>query len=144
MQVLLPNTSNSIQHHSFVCTQLNKYWPICQVGRVFANGPGDQDSMPGQVIPKTQKMVLDTSLLNPQHYKVCIKDKMEQFRERSCTLLNTSSLTIRWFSIIVEIFVDSGVLPLQRCSWCILQSQPTGLLWREMAQATYVLGHCTP
>ena len=32
--------------------------------RVFANGPGDQGSSPGQVIPKTQKMVSDASLLN--------------------------------------------------------------------------------
>ena len=30
---------------------------------MFANGPWDQGSIPGQVIPKTQKMVLDTSLL---------------------------------------------------------------------------------
>ena len=29
-----------------------------------ANGPGEQGSIPGQVIPKTQKMVLDASLLN--------------------------------------------------------------------------------
>ena len=28
---------------------------------VFANGPGDRSSIPGQVIPRTQKMVLDTS-----------------------------------------------------------------------------------
>ena len=41
--------------------------------RVFANGPGDLGSVPGRVIPKTQKMVLDTSLLNTQHYKVRIK-----------------------------------------------------------------------
>ena len=32
--------------------------------RVFANGPGDLGSTPGWVIPKTQKMVLDASLLN--------------------------------------------------------------------------------
>ncbi len=38
--------------------------------RVFANAPGDLGSIPGRVIPKTQKMVLDASLLNPQHYKV--------------------------------------------------------------------------
>ena len=31
--------------------------------RVFANGPGDQDSVPSRVIPKTQKMVLVASLL---------------------------------------------------------------------------------
>ena len=43
--------------------------------RVFANGPGDRGSIPGQVIPKTQKMVLDTTLLNTQHYKVRIKVK---------------------------------------------------------------------
>ena len=29
--------------------------------RVFANGPGDLDSIPGQVIPKAQKMVLDAT-----------------------------------------------------------------------------------
>ena len=45
--------------------------------RVFANGPGDLGSIPGRVIPKTQKMVLDASLLNTQHYKVRIKGKVE-------------------------------------------------------------------
>ena len=51
--------------------------------RVFANGPGDRDSIPGRVIPKTQKMVLDAALLTTQHYKVWIKDKVEQSREWS-------------------------------------------------------------
>ena len=32
--------------------------------RVFANGPGDLGAIPGTVIPKTLKLVLDTSLLN--------------------------------------------------------------------------------
>ena len=45
---------------------------------VFTNGPGDLRSIPGCVIPKTQKMVLDASLLNIQHYKVQIKGKVEQ------------------------------------------------------------------
>ena len=49
----------------------------------FANGLGDQGSIPGRVIPKTQKIILDASLLNTQHYKVRIKGKVEQFRERS-------------------------------------------------------------
>ena len=49
--------------------------------RVFANGPGDLGSIPGRVIPKTQQMVLDASLLNTQHYKVRIKGKVEQSRE---------------------------------------------------------------
>ena len=43
---------------------------IVQVGRVFANCLRDLGSIPGYVIPKTLKMVLDTSLLNTQHYKV--------------------------------------------------------------------------
>ena len=54
--------------------------------RAFANGPGDWGSIPGRVIPKTQKMVLDAPLLNTQHYIVWIKGKMEQFRERGCAL----------------------------------------------------------
>ena len=33
------------------------------MSRVFANGPGDQGSVPGRVIPKTQKTVLDTICL---------------------------------------------------------------------------------
>ena len=32
--------------------------------RVFANGPGDLGLIPGRVIPKTLKMVLDASLLS--------------------------------------------------------------------------------
>ncbi len=32
--------------------------------------------IPGRVIPKTQKMLLDAALLNTQHYKVKIKSKV--------------------------------------------------------------------
>ena len=42
---------------------------------MFANGPGDLGSIPGRVILKTFKMVLDTSLLNTQQYKVRIEGK---------------------------------------------------------------------
>ena len=47
------------------------------VGRVFANYPGDLDSIPGRVIPKTLEMVIDNSLFNTQQYKVRIKGKVE-------------------------------------------------------------------
>ena len=40
---------------------------------VFANGLGDQGSIPSQVIPETQKMVLDATFLSTQHYKLRIK-----------------------------------------------------------------------
>ena len=58
------------------------------MNRVFANGLGDWGSIPGQVIPKTLKMVLDTALLNIQYYKVRIKCK--QSKEWSSTLPYTS------------------------------------------------------
>ena len=49
-----------------------------------------QGSIPGCVIPKTLKMVLDTSLLNTQQYKVRIEGKVEQSREESSALPYTS------------------------------------------------------
>ena len=58
--------------------------------RVFVNGLGDLGSIPSRVIPKTQKMVLDAILLNTRHYKVRIKSKVEQYRERSSALPYTS------------------------------------------------------
>ena len=60
------------------------------MSRVFANGLGDQGSIPGWIIPKTQKMVLDAALLNTQDYKVRIKGKVEQSREWSSALPYTS------------------------------------------------------
>ena len=56
------------------------------VGRVFANGPEDLGSIPDHVILKTLKIILDTYLLNTQQFKVCIKGKVEQSRERSSAL----------------------------------------------------------
>ena len=60
------------------------------MNRVFANGPGDRALIPGRVIPKTQKMIRYAALLNTQHYKVRIKGKVEQSRERISTLSYTS------------------------------------------------------
>ena len=37
-------------------------------------------------LPKTLKMLFDSSLLNTQHYKVRIKGKVEQSRERNSAL----------------------------------------------------------
>ena len=62
------------------------------VGRMFANESGDFGSIPGRLIPKTLKMVLDTSLFNTQQYKVRIKCKVEQSRKRSSALTYTSVL----------------------------------------------------
>ena len=60
----------------------------CQVGWVFTHGQGDQGSIPGRILPKTQ--ILDTSFLKIQHYKVHINGKVEQSRECNGALPNTS------------------------------------------------------
>ena len=57
---------------------------------VFANGPGHLGSFQGRIITKTQKMVLNSVLLNTQRYKKRIKGKVEQSRERSSGLSYTS------------------------------------------------------
>ena len=54
--------------------------------RVFANGRETWIQSRGQVISKTQKMVLDATLIKTQHYKVRIKGKVEQSKERSSDL----------------------------------------------------------
>ena len=49
---------------------------IAEIGlmsRVFVNVPRDRGSIPGRIIPKTQKMVLDATWLNTQHYNVRVK-----------------------------------------------------------------------
>ena len=81
----MPGLSSRL--HYLLITASTKHIPDIGLGvRVFANGPGDLGSIPGRVIPKTQKMVLDASLLNTQHYKVRIKGKVEQSRERISAL----------------------------------------------------------
>ena len=61
-------------------------WLISLVGRVFDNGSGDLGSILYRVISKTLKIVLDSSLLNTQQYKVHIEGKVRQSRERSSAL----------------------------------------------------------
>ena len=57
---------------------------------MFTNRPGHLGSIAGYVIPKTLKIVPDISLLNTQQYKVPIKGKVVQCRERSNALPYTS------------------------------------------------------
>ena len=53
---------------TFYCQNFWQYF-------AFGNGPEDQGSISGRVIPKTLKMVLDISLLNILIYKVQMKGK---------------------------------------------------------------------
>ena len=66
------------------------YRPIGVVSRVFAKGAGNWGSKPGRAILKTQKMVPDVALLNTHHYKVQIKNKVEQSLKRSNAIAYTS------------------------------------------------------
>ena len=84
--VLFSNSFFGTQLHDIKYSYLLYHQLIDQVSKMFTNKLGDQGSIPGRVIPKTLKMVLDTSLLNTQQYKVCIKGKVEQSKERSSTL----------------------------------------------------------
>ena len=60
------------------------------MSKVYVNGLGDWGSIPGQVMSKTQKMVIDSTLLSTQHNKVRIKGKVEQSWEWSSALPYTS------------------------------------------------------
>ena len=61
------NSQHTIRHvnlaRGLFLNELMLHRSIGLVGRVFANGQRDQDSIPGRVIPKTQKMLLDAALL---------------------------------------------------------------------------------
>ena len=82
MKVCLFQGLRIFRYIFIVCSNFQVLTPdIGLAVRVFANGLGDLGSIPGRVIPKTQKMVLDACLLNTQHYKVRIKGKVEQSRE---------------------------------------------------------------
>ena len=65
--------------------QINSFFYVF-FSLVFTNGPGDLGSIPGHLIPKTLKMVLDTALLNTQQYKVRIKGKVEKSMEKCSSL----------------------------------------------------------
>ena len=66
------------------------------MGWVFTNDPVDKGSIPDQVISMTQKIVLDTSLLNTQHYKVGIKGKKWSNPGKGVAPLPTPQYSTYW------------------------------------------------
>ena len=93
---------------SILSLSLSLSLSLLLVGRVFANGQGDLGSIPGSVIPKTLKMVLDTSLFNNQRYKVRIQGKVDQSRERSSALDCGRQLTIYIYIYIPRLMKQWG------------------------------------
>ena len=76
------------------------------MGRVFANGLGDLGSIPGCVIPKTLKTVLDTPLLNTQQIRYVSRVKWSNPEKRVATLSYTSVWYLLKRSLLVA--VDYG------------------------------------
>ena len=73
-----------IQIYIYILKYKNR--AIGLMSRVFANGPEDWGSIPGRVVPKTQKIVLDAALFKTQR----IKGKVDQSTEWSSILPYTS------------------------------------------------------
>ena len=66
-QLVFPTHNNIHKYiyiYIYIHTHTHTHIYIHIVDRVFANGPGDWGSIPGRVIAKTKKMILDTALLN--------------------------------------------------------------------------------
>ena len=83
--IMLSIKQEGIKYHFLRLWYDSTYYAIWIMVRVFANGLGDWVSIPGQVIPKTKKLVLDALKLNTQHNKVD-QGQVEQSRERSNAL----------------------------------------------------------
>ena len=75
-------TSDAYILFYYICSKVSPDFDM--MVRVFANGPGDLGSIPSRVKPKTQKMVLDASLI--KYYMLRIKGKVEKSRESSSAL----------------------------------------------------------
>ena len=63
-------------------TNIFSYIYINLVGRAFANGPGDRVRSLVESYQRLKTMVFDVAMLNTQHYKVQIKGKVEQSKEK--------------------------------------------------------------
>ena len=87
------------------------------VGIVFANWLWHLGSIPGWIIRKTFKMVLDTSLLNTRQYKVRIKGKVEQSRERSSATLHFGVVAIEKGAFWSPSSTVTNLLTLLMLNW---------------------------
>ena len=73
--------------------------------------PVDRGSILGLVIPKTQKMVPDASLLNTQRYKIRIKAKVEQRPSLHHGVVAIEKGAFRSPSIMVTNFTFTFMVP---------------------------------
>ena len=90
--------------------------------RLLANDLGERASIPGQVLPKTQKMVLDSALLNTRHYKVRVKRSNPEKRI-SHTGIGQNDENFKFISIWLIRMIAihpyrSGIVQLPSYSFC--------------------------
>ena len=128
-QVLLCITNNLIKPLSFVYTQLNDQTVLFQtiqfsISHLFACSLNITRFYlryrldPIRCYHSEPKLTWDWwQLRGNLHYP-----KLYHYR----------SLIIRLFIVISRILLGGSVTPLQRCSWCILQLQLGGLLFRRV------------
>ena len=80
------NILNFQESTAILNAHTKKVWKLIVCTSYFFCELEDWGSIPGGVIPKTQKIILNAALLSTQYYKVRIKGKVEQSRERSSVL----------------------------------------------------------
>ena len=73
-------------------------------------GPGDRGLIPGRVIPKNQKIVLDAALLSTQHYKVRTKSKVKQSWKLSSALGSLSTKVANLQHIFTNVCRTDAIL----------------------------------
>ena len=64
MKVDVPLNKRNQTIYIYIYIYMYIYIYIGLMSRVFTNGPGKWGSVPGRVIPKTKKIVLDVALFN--------------------------------------------------------------------------------
>ena len=79
-----------IQTHTHICVEIMEILVTYLYNRVFTSGLGNQGSITSRIIPKTHKIILDTSLLNTGYYKVWIKGKWNNPEKPFLTLQYSS------------------------------------------------------
>ena len=125
LQVLLFNTNNSIQHYSFVCTQLkgSKYCYVSLAIQLNIN------YLFTHTVKWSNSVILNN--LIKQKSFLCTQFKCQTARKEYSALSKSSSIAEASPSDCLVSYPVHwvGLTPLQRCSWCIPQLKSTGLIY---------------
>ena len=132
---LLLKTKIIYDNSLYIYIYIYIYRLIGIMDRVFANDPGDWGSIPGHVIPKTKKIVLDASLLNTQHSKVWIKSKLSN-PGKGVVPYPTPQCSNYWKRSL-QVTLDYG-LYIYIYIYIYISYLPTPLLGQDMTQGQFL------